>query len=243
MRAGPLRVYRRLLAAFGPQGWWPVTPRGGKAPRYRPGFRGALTEGQRAEVCLGAILTQNTSWTNVEKALAGLRAAGARDLGAVSALPQPRLRRLIRSSGYFRQKAKKLRLFARRAGRRGSLKAWLSGPLGPLRTELLGLWGIGPETADSILLYAGGRPAFVIDAYTLRAGRRLGWWREPGYEEARAELKRRLPASAAVYAEFHALLVELGKRHCRARPLCGDCPLLGVCAHGERVVRASRNRL
>jgi endonuclease-3 related protein len=210
----------------------------GRAPTYRPGFRGALSERQREEVCVGAILTQNTAWTNVLRALASLRAAGVVRLADVEAVPASRLARLIRSSGYFRQKARKLRVFAAEARRRGPLGRWLAGPLPEAREQLLALWGVGPETAASMLLYAAGRPVFVIDAYTLRLGRRLGWFRGHGYAEAQRALTAALPADAAVYAELHALIVELSKRHCRAVPSCAGCPLLLTCRHGQARLRA-----
>jgi endonuclease-3 related protein len=196
---------------------------------------GPLIEGQRLEVCAGAILTQNTNWANVEKALARLHEAGIRGLPALLAVPQRRLERLIRSSGYFRQKAKKLKAFARHlAGRGGKVGTWLCGDLGARRAELLGLYGIGPETADSILLYAAGRPSFVIDAYTLRIGKRLAWFRDHSYHQAQSYLTRRLPDDAALYNQFHALLVYFAKVRCRkSEPLCAGCPLQEVCRHGQ----------
>lgn len=234
MLPAPLAVYQRLQRAFGPQGWWPVTPSGGRRPRYRPGASGRLTERQRLEVCVGAILTQNTNWGNVEKALGRLHGAGLRDLDGLLAVPTRRLEVLIRSSGYFRQKAKKLKALARHLAARGrQVSGWLSGELRGRREELLGLYGVGPETADSILLYAGGRPCFVVDAYTLRIGERLGWYRKASYDRAQAYLTQRLPREAALYSEFHALLVKLAKERCRKTPLCPGCPLQEVCRHGQ----------
>ncbi len=238
--AAPRRVYADLLKAYGPRGWWPVTVSRRRGPVYRPGFQGRLSSRQRAEVCVGAILTQNAAWTNVVKALACLHAAGLRDLESLARCRSARLARLIRSSGYFRQKARKLKAFARHALARGPLERWLGGaPLPALREELLSLWGVGPETADSILLYAGGREAFVADAYTLRLGRRLGWFgEEAGYEEAQSFLIERLPRDARLYAEVHALIVEHAKRHCRAKPSCPGCPLKPRCHHGQETPRA-----
>jgi endonuclease-3 related protein len=183
---------------------------------------------------VGAILTQNTNWSNVEKAIERLHTAGMRDLDDLLAVPQRRLEGLIRPSGYFRQKAMKLKAFGwHLAGRGGRLGAWLSSDLEARREELLGLFGIGPETADSILLYAAGRPSFVIDAYTLRIGKRLGWFRDPSYDQARSYLTRRLPQDAGLYNEFHALLVWLAKVRCRKTgPLCDGCPLQRVCRYG-----------
>ncbi|MBI4377025.1 MAG: endonuclease III domain-containing protein [Elusimicrobia bacterium] len=230
----PLSVYSKLLEAFGPQGWWPVSVSARGGPVYRPGFKGRLSERQRAEICVGAILTQNTNWNNVVRSLLRLKSAGMLELERLSAAPSGRLQSLVRSSGYFRQKARKLKIFAGHAKKRGRLSRWLCQPMDILRGELLGLWGIGPETADSILLYAGGHPIFVIDAYTLRIGSRLGWFRKPGYERAQRLLSRELPRSAELYAEFHALLVQLAKRHCRAVPSCQGCPLIANCRYGSR---------
>ncbi len=238
MTLGPSEAYRKLLKAYGPRGWWPVTVKPSKGPVYRPGHQGRLTERQRVEVCVGAILTQNTNWKNVESALRTLHGAGARDLRGILKTPSRRLEALVRPSGYFRQKAKKLKIFARHALSRGrSIGKWLDAPLDSLREELLSLWGVGPETADSILLYAGGRPVFVVDAYAVRIGRRAGWFRRHDYDHVQRFFTRKLPKDAAVYAEFHALLVELAKRHCRATPSCPGCPLKEGCRHG----RAERN--
>ncbi len=236
----PATVYTTLLTAYGPQGWWPVTSPKGKVPEYHPGRWGRLTDRQRAEIALGAILTQNTAWTNVTRALVNLNAAGLVDLRRIASTPARRLARLIRPSGYFRQKTLKIRAFARHALSRGPLARWLRGPAPGLRTELLGIFGIGPETADSILLYAGGLPAFVVDAYTRRIGSRLGWFSaRTRYHEAQGFLVRGLPRRARLYGEFHALLVEHAKRRCRASPLCDGCPLRRGCAYAKRLVLAA----
>ncbi len=210
-----------------------MTPRAGKRPVYLPGRR-ELSARQREEVCVGAILTQNTNWGNVESALVRLNEARALGLKELRALPLRRLESLIRTSGYFRQKAKKLKLFARHALGRGSLKEWLSGDLRERREELLGLWGVGPETADSVLLYAGERPVFVVDAYTLRIGGRLGWFGQTDYDRAQRFLQGGLPRSVPLYNEFHALLVAHAKRHCRTTPVCAGCPVRRLCRHGSK---------
>lgn len=177
---------------------------------------------------MGAILTQNTAWGNVERALAALRARRLLDPARLSGLPLPRLARLIRPSGTFRVKARRLRAFLAYllARHRGSLARLSRAPLDSLRAELLGVPGIGPETADSILLYAVGRPVFVVDAYTRRvlARHRLLSPRA-SYEEVRAFFERHLPQDPRLFNEYHALLVAVGKHYCRSRPRCAECPL------------------
>ena len=204
-------------------------------PAYHPGRYHAPSEREALEIAVGAILTQNTAWSNVEKAIAGLRGASALTPDALRKIPRRRLEKLIRSSGYFRQKAVKLLDFLRHVdGRGGSIRRWLSGPLDSLREDLLSVRGVGPETADSILLYAGGRSAFVVDAYTIRIGRRIGWYRQAAYDQVQRYLVERLPCSKVVYQEFHALIVALAKYHCRTEPLCGACPLREGCRHGRK---------
>lgn len=185
------------------------------------------------EICAGAILTQNTAWTNVEKALAALAAAGLRSPQAAAACPLPRLERAIRSSGYFRQKARRLREFCRRAlaEHPEGFAAWFgaAGAAG-LRAELLSYKGVGPETADSMVLYAAGKPSFVIDAYTRRLGERYGLARGLSYDGWKALFEAALPPDVKVYNEYHALLVRLGKDLCRkTKPLCAACPLRRGC--------------
>jgi len=189
-------MYRKLARAWGRQHWWPAeTP---------------------FEVIVGAILTQNTSWTNVERAITSLRAAGKLSLEGIRELPLPKLQRLIRSSGYFRQKAQRLKTFVAFLDARyaGSPERMFATSTEQLRTELLALNGIGPETADSILLYAYGLPYFVIDAYTRRfcAHHRLIRGRRE-YDGYRAVFESGLPRSVKIYKEFHALIVEWGKRN------------------------------
>ncbi|MBI5883081.1 MAG: hypothetical protein HZB91_08255 [Elusimicrobia bacterium] len=230
----PCSAYKTLLDSFGRQGWWPVTRGRGTTPSYRPGSRGRLTERQRLEVCLGALLTQNTAWTNASRAIEALNRADSARLDKLVRMPSRRLEDLIRSSGYFRQKAIKLKTFAKHALTKAGIGRWLAGPLPLLREELRSLHGIGPETADSILLYAGGRPSFVVDAYTLRIGSRIGWFGQgASYDEAASFFTGRLAVSAELYAEYHALIVELAKRHCRKKPVCEGCPLRKGCRRGS----------
>lgn len=204
-----LQYYQTLHSALGPQSWWPA----------RTPF----------EVIVGAILTQNTSWTNVERAIARLRAARLLTPRAILRAPLPRLARLIRSSGYFRQKAKKLKAFALflRDDSGGSLARMFRRPTAELREKLLAVHGIGPETADSILLYAGKHPVFVVDAYTRRMLERHGH-AAPGddYEAIQERFEHNLPRQVVLYNEYHALIVHTGKEWCRSKaPRCEQCPL------------------
>ena len=206
----PLRTYYdALFAAHGPQHWWPG----------RSAF----------EVIVGAILTQNTSWTNVEPAIRNLRREKLLTPRAMENVSLVRLARLVRSSGYFRQKAKKLKCFVHflRAEYRGSLARMFRTPTAALREALLSVHGIGPETADSILLYAGNHPVFVVDAYTRRLLERHELATPAqSYEEIRRLFEGSLAGSAPLYNEFHALIVRTGKEHCRTRnPRCSECPL------------------
>lgn len=205
--------YHRLLRTYGPQGWWPLLECKGTNPTktgsingYHPGDHSyPQTERQRFEICVGAILTQNTAWPNVEKALRNLDREHLLDPHRMLHADEDALRQLIRPAGYFNQKAKKLKIFA----------AWylkLEKRV-PSREELLGIWGVGPETADSILLYAYGVPEFVVDAYTKRILSDMKLV-EPtaSYDKTKTFCAKRLPRDVAVYQEFHALLVEHAKR-------------------------------
>ncbi|HVA17203.1 MAG TPA: endonuclease III domain-containing protein, partial [Candidatus Dormibacteraeota bacterium] len=181
------------------------------------------------EVIVGAILTQSTNWTNVERAIANLRREHLLSPRAMGRVSPAHLASLIRSSGYFRQKAKKLKAFVRflRDEYSGSLRRMFQTPTAELREKLLGVHGIGPETADSILLYAGAKEIFVVDAYTKRILSRHGWVGDKAtYEEMRTLVESHLPRDVSRYNEFHALLVNVGKNWCRPRdPRCSECPL------------------
>jgi len=207
-----LDVYHRLYAAYGPQHWWP---------------------GDSAfEIIAGAILTQSAAWSNVEQALGKLKAAGALSPEGIAGLPESELAHLVRPSGYYNAKARKLKAFVRLLDRDfgGDLEAMLGSPIDELREALLSTHGIGPETADSILLYAAGRPVFVIDAYTRRTFSRLGSAAERDtYEGWQRLFAESLPFSAPLFNEYHALIVRHGKDVCRKRPLCGECPLAASC--------------
>jgi endonuclease-3 related protein len=224
------RLYERLLARYGPQGWWPLPSLAGRRGfddrGYHPGAYGVPAAPQRFEVAVGAVLTQNTAWLNAETALNALAGAGLlRSPASLLACPLRRLAALIRPSGYYNQKARKLRALAAYLA---SLPRTREPTPAPTRGELLALWGIGPETADSILLYAWHVPVPVADAYTRRLFHRLGWTGErAGYEELAGLCACGLPAQAPVLQEFHALVVRHAKEHCRATPVCRGCPLAG----------------
>lgn len=206
VKARLLRVYRDLHARFGPQRWWPAR--------------------HPYEVAVGAILVQHTSWANAARAIALLRAGGLLRPARVEAVREAALARTIRAAGAYRVKARRLRAFTRWLSRRGGLAPMRGAPLGPLRRELLAVAGLGPETVDAILLYAAHRPVFVADAYTRRVLVRHRLLRRgAGYEQARAFLEAHLPSDPALFNEFHALLVAVGKSHCRAVPRCDRCPL------------------
>ncbi len=201
-------VFETLYRVLGPQHWWPA----------RTPF----------EVMVGAVLTQNTAWTNVERAIANLRRARALSAGRLVGMSVETLAALIRPAGYPRVKARRLLAFAqwlqRRAG--GRPNRLRHRPTDQLRAELIAVHGIGPETADSILLYALGRPVFVVDAYTRRFMARH-WWAlsHEDYDRLAARFTAALRRDTRLYNEYHALVVALGKRWCRPSPKCGECPL------------------
>ncbi len=205
-------VYHRLFQRFGPQGWWPAdTP---------------------FEVCTGAILTQNTSWKNVRRAVARLKEAGVMAPEPLYSLPVEELAELIRPAGYYNIKARRLKNFLDLLVNRfqSDLDALFSSGLESARATLLSVKGIGPETADSMLLYAGGIPSFVVDAYTIRAlARHDIVTGEADYHSVRDLFMENLPHDAALFNEFHALWVRVGKEFCKkGKPRCEECPLKGV---------------
>jgi len=201
-----LRAYRDLRKRFGPQRWWPS----------RTAY----------EVAAGAILVQHTAWRNAARAVGALRARGLLRPARVAATGEATLARTIRAAGTYRLKARRLRAFTRWLLARGGFASLRRAPLGPLRRELLSVRGLGPETVDAILLYAAGRPVFVADAYARRVLARHRLLRpDAAYEDARAFLEAHLPSDPALFNELHALLVAVGKSHCRAVPRCEDCPL------------------
>ena len=219
-------TYARLLAAHGPQGWWPAdTP---------------------FEMMVGAVLTQACTWRNAERALSALRSAGALSPGAILDMPEDRLSGLIRPAGYHNSKARRLR----------ALSGFVAGPLGgdpgrmsglatpELREMLLAVHGIGEETADDILVYAAGRAVFVVDAYTRRIASRMGIAPEGArYGELSRLFASAMPPDPAVLGEYHALIVRHAKETCRPDPRCGECVLADICRTGAaRGVRSGPGR-
>ncbi len=218
-------IYARLLAHFGPQHWWPGE--------------------SRWEIMVGAVLVQNTAWGNVEQALANLKRTGRLTPAQMRRTREATLARLVRPSGYFNLKAKKLKalvefLFLRYHGDPAQM---VGQPLDAQRAELLEVYGVGPETADSILLYAAQQPIFVVDAYTRRILARLGLTREEArYDELQQIFMRHLSPNAPYFNEYHALLVALGKNICTKRvPRCAQCPLDDLCPKRGAGVIPSRS--
>jgi len=206
-----MEIYQKLYKRYGPQHWWPG--------------EGAF------EIMIGAILTQNTNWGNVEKAIANLRSAGCMDPASLHRMDVSALAELIRPAGYYNLKAARLRnflswLFDNFDGDIERIAGW---DTSLLRQELLGVKGIGKETADSILLYALDRPVFVVDTYTCRIMGRHGFI-EPGadYEQVRDLFESSLPMDTELFNEYHALLVCAGKDYCKPKPKCDDCPLCSL---------------
>lgn len=215
-----LFIYQRLYKAFGPQHWWP-----GETP---------------FEVIIGAILTQSAAWSNVEKAIANLKREGLLEPAALQAVPLEHLASLLYPTGYYNAKAKKVKAFVQHLGENHSheLGSLFAQDTADLRRELLGIFGIGAETADSIILYAARKPTFVVDAYTRRIFGRLGLAPErDSYAAFQEMFESNLPKDTDLFNEYHALLVHLGKEVCRKEPLCNLCQLREVCEMGESQTR------
>ncbi len=212
-------IFARLDATYDFDGWhWqPSTP-----PEY---------------ICIGAILVQHTAWGNVERALERLRAAEACSLVAALRLPEEELSDLVRPAGTPLTKARRLRALAQLAEEHGGLDRLLALPTDKLRARLLATYGVGPETADAILLYAAGRPVFEVDAYTVRLFRRLGEGPEGDrYEAWQGWFEAALPPDADTYRRYHGLIVLHGKHTCRARPRCRGCCMLNSCPTGQETI-------
>ncbi len=208
------QVYCRLLDHYGPQNWWPAdTP---------------------FEVMVGAILTQNTAWRNVELAIQNLRQADLLTAERILACPDGELAQLLRPAGYFNIKTSRLKNLCRFL-EGVSYPQLASIPTAELREQFLSVKGVGPETADDILLYAFRRPVFVIDAYTRRIFSRLGLVSgAESYEQLRARFEKELVSSEAVYGEYHALIIQHAKAACRVRPECDSCALASQCEYSNK---------
>jgi len=209
-------IYRALLAVYGPQHWWPAD--------------------SVFEVMVGAVLTQNTAWTNVERGLARLCSRVPLTAEAIRSLPAEALAECLRPVGYFNVKTRRLKAFCGAYLEAGGLDSLGALETGVLRRSLLAVHGVGPETADDILLYAFERPVFVVDAYTRRLFERLGMLKGgEGYEAIRSGFEVALGLDAPLFNEYHALIVRHGKDICRTRPLCARCRLRELCPHPVRV--------
>ncbi|MCL6515815.1 endonuclease [Alicyclobacillus sp.] len=208
-------IYHRMYARFGDRHWWPAKT--------------------AEEVVIGAILVQSVAWSNVVKAIGQLRERGLLSLPAIHAASAETIEACVVPTRYYRVKAKKLKAFAAHVCERygGDLERMFDQDAASLRSELLSIYGIGPETADDIVLYAAGKPSFVIDAYTKRIFARLGLVDEHvGYEPLRQWFMRHLPEDVALYNNYHALIDAIGHHYCAARrPQCRVCPLAPVCRH------------
>ena len=207
-------VYNILLSKYGPQGWWP-----GAGP---------------LDVVIGAILTQNTAWSNVEKAIDSLKIANLWSLESIHCSTEEELASVVRSSGYFNQKARKLKSFAEHIYMRyeWDVAKFLNQELTCLRKELLSIYGIGPETADDILVYAAEKPSFIIDVYTKRILGRLGiidFKHRARYEDYQKLIQDQLPQDVRLFNEFHALLDNHAKLICKKSPICSECVLIDGC--------------
>jgi endonuclease-3 related protein len=229
MKTSPKILYDILFKTFGDQHWWPIDKKYHQKQKSDPRF----------EIIIGAILTQNTAWINVEKALENLKKHKRLNSTAIVHINQEKLKTLIQPSGFFNQKARRLKIITDYLHTRyhDNISKWFSQELTDVRSEILSIEGIGPETADSILLYAGNYPTFVIDMYTKRICKRIPLpVTTNSYDEIKyyfeQELQQTIPKKnlVKVYKEFHALLVELAKNNCwKKNPDCYTCPLTKLC--------------
>jgi len=228
-------LYRRLLQYYGPQGWWPIRNKsknkGFDSGGYHKGdYSYPRTFKEAFEIILGAILTQNTSWRNVCRSVSNLNKENLLSPESVLSCCKETLSQIIRSSGYYNQKAIKLREISKFL----IDKNYLSITKPPTREELLSVWGIGDETADSILLYAFKKHFFVIDTYTKRILFRLGILKEDKkYQEIQKLFHKNINQDLAIYNEFHALFVRHSKEYCMKKPYCSDCFLKDMCIYGK----------
>jgi endonuclease-3 related protein len=234
MTLDPQQLYHILLKKFGHLHWWPMDHDYHKDNRSDPRF----------EVIIGAILTQNTAWSNVEKAIENLKRNTMLNIKNIVQIDELKLQEMIRPSGYFRQKALRLKTCANHFETQynGNFDAFFNRDINDIRMELLSLNGIGPETADSILLYAGHLPVFVVDAYTKRLCKRLPLNTLESYDEIQKYFEKKLKDEnppdtiVSVYNELHALIVILAKEYCRQKPRCKGCPLENHCVYRKELL-------
>ena len=214
------KIYDILLKKFGKQGWWPLSVNG--VPVHKG--KSSISEKDKFEICVGAILTQNTNWKNVEKAIINLNKENLLDIRKINKVNQKRLVSLIKPSGYYNQKAKNLKIFSRFILDNYDGKLNLFFKSKNLRKELLSIKGIGPETADSIILYAAEKPVFVIDAYTRRIFSRMGVCsKDISYDSLQSLFHKSLHKNVKLFKEYHALIVEFGKTLCKSKAKCDLC--------------------
>lgn len=216
MREKLIHIFDRLLLAFGQRRWWP-----GESP---------------LEVMVGAILTQNTAWRNVERAISNMKEQAILDMDVLIEIEEETLAAIIRPAGFYRLKSARLKGFIREFHRRygGNIENTHAIPTRELREQFLGVKGIGPETADSILLYALDRPVFVVDAYTKRFLKNHGIYNgSSDYHDIQSFFTHHLPEDAYLFNEFHALIVRLCQTHCKKKPQCAGCPLTGADGHSS----------
>ena len=250
-------VYKTLLKSYGPQGWWPLSGLGrpvkkkdedfdsylksnpnGTAAEFKsnwPRHLGIIPreDRQKFEIILGAILTQNTNWNNVEKALYNINSHNFLHIKKIKNANHEKLARFVRPAGYYNQKAERLKMIAAKLDLFTHINAFFLQE--NIRHKLLEMNGIGPETADSMLLYAGNLPFFVIDAYTKRLFSRLGFCKEAvSYHELQGLITKNLKQDLNLFKEFHALIVEHAKQHCRTKPICEGCPLGKICRRNKK---------
>lgn len=218
-----IKIYKELQKAYGPQNWWPTT-----------------SNNKEFEIILGAILTQNTAWKNVEKAIRNLKDNDLIDFDNIKKIKTDKLAQLIKSSGYYNQKAKKIKNFVRfiEDDYNGSVNNFINdinhNNISLIREKLLKIKGIGNETADSILLYAAGKPEFVVDAYTKRIFLRLGIVNDKdNYDEIKEVFTKNIPKNTRIYNEYHALIVKHGKHVCKKKPNCKECCIRDFCKSNE----------
>src|SRR5437016_7010231 len=210
-----INLFQRLLRHYGPQHWWPAQ--------------------DAFEVIVGALLMQQTAWRNVAEAIRNLKAAGLLEVRALAAAPVPVIRRHVKIAGLYRTKPRRLRDFCRHLLSRsdGDLTRYFDRPTDVVRADLLAQEGVGPETADSILPYAGGNPPFLVDAYTIRIGRRIGLLDTNAYGVVQRRFETHGPRALAMYRDDHALLVAHAKALCRPTPSCTECPVRPSCDFGQ----------